>query len=83
MTEPLDMSKDPDRFAHDEVPKPAALDPALDPDRFDGSAVGGSTLPELLGEGSYEDERDNLTWLLGLVGVIAFLVLVSLLVRLR
>ncbi len=63
MTEPLDMSRDPDRF--------------------DGLAVGGSTLPELLGEGSYEDERDNLTWLLGLVGVIAFLVLVTLLVRLR
>ena len=83
MTEPLDMSKDPDRFAPDAVSRPAALDPALDPDRFDGSAVGGSTLPELLGKGSYEDERDNLTWLLGLVGVIAFLVLVSLLVRLR
>ena len=63
MTEPLDMSKDPDRF--------------------DGSAVGESTLPELLGEGSYEDERDNLTWLLGLVGAIAFLVLVSLIVRPR
>jgi hypothetical protein len=61
MTDPLDMSKDPDRY-----------DPARD-DR---------TLPEMLGEGAHEDRRDNHTWLLGLLAVISFLVLVSLLVQL-
>jgi hypothetical protein len=53
MTEPLDMSKDPDR-----------------------------TLPELLGEGAHEGERDNATWLWGLLGVLAFLALVSLVISL-
>ncbi len=77
MTEPLDMSKDPDRFVPGPVSRPA------DPDGSGGAAVERSTLPELLGEGSYEDERDNLTWLLGLVGVIGFLALVTLLVQLR
>ena len=57
-----------------------SLDPAQDPDRFDpAQGPQGRTLPELLGEGSYEDKRDNLTWLLGLVGIFAFLLLVSLL----
>jgi len=60
MTEPMDMSQDPDRF-----------DPA------------GQTLPELLGDGAYEDTRDNITWLIGLACVIGFLVLVSLLIQLR
>ena len=60
MTEPLDMSQDPDRFD-----------------------TAGKTLPELLGEGAQEDKRDNITWLIGLVSVIGFLVLVSLLVQLR
>lgn len=60
------------------------LDPAKDPDRYDPTAEPGRgrTLPDLLGEGAQEDERDNLTWLLGLVGVLAFLVLVSLVVQL-
>ncbi len=59
------------------------MDPALDPDRIDATAVERSTRPEPLEEASYEGARDNLTWLRGLVGVIGFLVLVSLLVRLR
>lgn len=42
----------------------------------------GKTLPELLGEGSQTDERNNLTWLLGLLAVFGFLVLVSFLAHL-
>lgn len=62
MTEPLDMSKDPDRFV----------------------APGeGQTLPELLGEGAQEGERDSMNWLIGLAGVLGFLLLFSLLVQLR
>ena len=59
------------------------LDPAQDPDRFVkpevDPAISGRTLPEMLGEGAYEEKRDNLTWLIGLLSVIGFLVLVSLL----
>ena len=42
----------------------------------------GRTLPELLGEGAYEDKRDGVTWLWGLVGVLAFLAIVSLIISL-
>jgi hypothetical protein len=56
------------------------LDRSQDPDRFDPAD---KTLPELLGEGAQEDERDTLTWLLGLAGVVGFLVLVSVLLQLR
>ena len=75
----LDPAQDPDRYdaARDEAPPPAALDPSADPDRYRSP-----TLPGLLGEGAHEDERSNLTWLLGLVVMIAFLLIVSLLVRL-
>jgi hypothetical protein len=78
----LDPGGDPDRYdaARDGAPAPdasAPLDPAADPDRYRSP-----TLPGLLGAGAHEDERDNLTWLLGLVGVVGFLLLVSLLVRL-
>jgi hypothetical protein len=74
----LDPAQDPDRYDadRDDAPPPA-LDPAADPDRYRSP-----TLPGLLGEGAQEDERNNLTWLLGLVGVFAFLLAVSLLVRL-
>ena len=72
MTGPLDPSDDPDRFrAEDEVPGST------------GRPGRGKTLPDLIGDGAHEDARDNLTWLLGLAGVIGFLVLVSLLVQLR
>jgi hypothetical protein len=79
MTGQLDPSQDPDRFVPTDEPV-GPLDPAADPDRF---APDGRTLPELLGEGAYEDERDNLTWLLGLLGIVAFLVLVSWLLSLH
>ena len=83
MTEPLDMSKDPDRFQPDVGPT-SPLDPAADPDRFDPAASGptrGRTLPELLGPGAQEEPRDSMTWLIGLLGVIGFLVVVSLLIQ--
>ena len=74
----LDPAQDPDRYdaGRDDAPPPA-LDPTADPDRYRSP-----TLPGLLGEGAQEDERNNLTWLLGLVAVFAFLLAVSLLVRL-
>lgn len=73
-----DPGQDPDRFdpTRDASP-PAVLDPLADPDRYRSP-----TLPGLLGEGAQEGERDNLTWLLGLVAVFGFLAAVSLLVRL-
>lgn len=83
MTGPLDMSKDPDRYQGDVGPT-GPLDPAADPDRFDPAASGptrGRTLPELLGPGAQEGERNNMTWLIGLLGVIGFLVVVSLLIQ--
>ena len=66
------------------------LDPALDPDRFvpdlpldasppPGSGRGqGQSLPDLLGSSrTYEGERDNVQWALGLLAVLAFLGLVT------
>lgn len=75
----LDPSLDPDRFdpSRDEEPAAGPLDPEQDPDRYRSP-----TLPGLLGEGAFEDERNNLTWLYGVLGVAGFLLLVSLLVRL-
>jgi len=69
----LDPSQDPDRYdaASDDAP-PGPLDPSQDPDRFTSP-----TLPGLLGKGAQEDERDGLTWLIGLVTVLAFLGLVT------
>ena len=54
------------------------VDPANDPDRYRSGSGRGGTLPEMLGEGAHEDERSNLEWLYGLLGVLTFLVLVSL-----
>jgi hypothetical protein len=76
----LDMTQDPDRFdpARDgvaEVPS-GPLDRSLDPDRFD-PARDDRTLPELLGAGAFEEPRDTSQWLVGLLGVLAFLALVS------
>ena len=69
----LDPAADPDRFdpARAEVAGP--LDPALDPDRFQAPM----TLPGLLGDGAYEEEREGLEWLYGLLGVFLFLGLVT------
>jgi hypothetical protein len=55
--DPLDMSKDPDRFD-------AAREVGSDQDR---------TLPEMLGPGAQEDERNGPEWLAGLVAVLVFL----------
>lgn len=84
----LDPALDPDRYdaPRDVVGLPIGpLDPALDPDLYhlDLDAAGdlppgqGQTLPGLLGEGAYEEKRDNWQWALGLLGVIVFLGLVS------
>ncbi|HWG93475.1 MAG TPA: hypothetical protein VNU66_04515 [Mycobacteriales bacterium] len=74
-TGPLDMSQDPDRYDPARDTGPAGptgpLDMSQDPDRYD------RTLPELLGEGAFEEPRETSQWLLGLLGVIAFLALVS------
>ncbi len=85
MTGPLDPAGDPDRYdAGKDVGGTAGigpLDPASDPDRFRAGGEG-RTLPEMLGEGSHEDTRDNWQWLIGLLSVLAFLAVVSLLVTL-
>lgn len=73
----LDPAADPDRYepSRDEGVVPTGpLDPAADPDRYQSP-----TLPGLLGEGAYEEERSSLTWLLGLLAVFGFLGLVTLL----
>lgn len=79
---PLDMSKDPDRFdaAYEPLPDPTVvggpLDRSLDPDRYNPPGQG-QTLTDLLGEGAHEDTRNNLEWAYGLLGILAFLALVS------
>lgn len=74
----LDPGQDPDRYDVTRDSAPAGpLDPSADPDRYRSP-----TLPGLLGEGAHEGERNNLTWLIGLVSVFAFLIAISLLVRL-
>lgn len=70
---PLDPAQDPDRFDAGRAAEPTGpLDPALDPDRYQDQ-----TLPELLGAGSQEDDRDWLESLIGLAGVLLFLALVT------
>jgi hypothetical protein len=88
-TRPLDLSQDPDRFEngfdvtdHPRVVEPTrALDPAQDPDRYDPGRDlppgQGQSLTDLLGEGSYEGQRDGYQWVAGLLGVVAFLALVA------
>jgi hypothetical protein len=79
----VDPSQDPDRYdaSRDEPVPPdvpaGPLDPSLDPDRFHSP-----TLPGLLGEGAHEEKRDTMTWVYGLLGVFAFLLLVSVLAHL-
>jgi len=79
---PLDMSKDPDRFDPNRIePIVAAtpqgpLDPERDPDRYTPPGQG-QTLTDLLGEGAFEEKRDNGQWAIGLISVLAFLLLVS------
>jgi len=89
MTAPLDPAGDPDRFDPARSDQPdGPLDWALDPDRYDPAQdlqpplpmgrVGGrrSTLPELIGkEASFQDSPSPYIWVLGLVGIAAFLLL--------
>ena len=62
---------------------PVATDPKQpDPDRFDPDRFDADrdnlTLPDLLGKaGTYEDERNPLVWLAGLLAVLAFLGLIA------
>jgi hypothetical protein len=72
---PLDWALDPDRY-----------DPAADPSRVRGpreplklGRTGGTsqTLPDLLAEGSFEDKPSPYMFLLGLLGIAAFLGLVA------
>lgn len=68
------MSDEP--FDQPEQQRAGRLDPADDPDRFpvDGQ---GQSLPELLGAGAWEGERDNYQWALGLLAVLSFLAAVA------
>jgi hypothetical protein len=77
----LDPGGDPDRYdpARDGAAPTGPLDPAGDPDRYQ-SPAGGPTLPGLLGEGAFEDQRDSFTWVLGLIGVLLFLGFVSMMI---
>ena len=68
-TSPLDPADDPDRFVPD-LPSDA-------PPPLSGQGQGQS-LTDLLGSSrTYEGERDNYQWALGLLAVLAFLGLVA------
>ena len=77
----LDPAGDPDRYENSASRPVGPLDPAHDPDRFDARREvppgQGQTLPDLLGEGAHEEQRDNYQWAIGLLGILAFLALVS------
>lgn len=65
---------------HDMAVDPAApLDPSTQPasDRRPPPPGQGQTLTDMLGEGAQEGQRDNFQWAYGLIGVLAFLALVS------
>lgn len=74
---PLDPAQDRDDALR-EVPV-GRLDPGQDPDRYDPArdVPVGRTLPELLGEGAFEGERNSYEWAYGLLVVVGFLALVS------
>jgi hypothetical protein len=81
---------DPDHDAGRDRAPSGPLDWALDPDRYDPvkdtldplplGRTGGrrSTLPELIGkEASFQDSPSPYIWVLGLLGTLAFLLLVA------
>jgi hypothetical protein len=74
----LDPANDPDRFDPTEQPVVVGpLDLSQDPDRMPRPGEGQS-LTDLLGkERSYEEDRDGYEWVFGLLGVLAFLALVT------
>ena len=84
-TGPLDPTLDPDRFdptlidGHrlGEHPPTATSRPEVGAGSFAPGESTSSTLPDLLGEGSYTEERDTWTFLIGLIGVLLFLALFS------
>ncbi len=63
-------------FDRPEQQRAGRLDPADDPDRFAADGHGRS-LPELLGTGAWEGDRDNYQWALGLLAVLGFLAAVA------
>ncbi|MDT7571284.1 MAG: hypothetical protein QOE05_1458 [Actinomycetota bacterium] len=70
---PLDWALDPDRYdaERDDPPKPER--PPLVLGRTGGRR---STLPELIGkEASFQDSPSPYIWVLGLIGIVAFLLL--------
>jgi hypothetical protein len=70
---PLDWALDPDRYDPDKDEPPAAERPPLVLGRTGGRR---STLPELIGkEASFQDSPSPYVWVLGLVGIAAFLLL--------
>ncbi len=87
MAAPLDPKNDPDRFDPTRETAPVGpLDPALDPDRFDpvsdvpvqrSRRGSDETLTDMLGPGAYADKTSPYLFLLGLLGIVAFLGLVA------
>ena len=71
---PLDWALDPDRYDPSlDADPPQAERAPLAPGRTGGRR---STLPDLLGkEGSFQDTPSPYVWVLGLVGIVAFLLL--------
>jgi hypothetical protein len=69
---------DPARSERADYPS-GPLDLSQDPDRYDPASdvPVGKTLPQLLGEGAHEDERNTYEWAYGLLIVVGFLALVS------
>lgn len=81
---PLDPKLDPDRYdpsrhgpERADVGQPTPAGPPIPLGRTGGARP---TLPELLGEGSFQDKPNPYNWILGLVGVAAFLALVAVVV---
>jgi hypothetical protein len=70
---PLDWALDPDRYDPDRDDPPKVERPPLVLGRTGGRR---STLPELIGkEASFQDSPSPYIWVLGLLGIVAFLLL--------
>ena len=70
---PLDWALDPDRYDPDKDEPPPPGRPPLVLGRTGGRR---STLPELIGkEASFQDSPSPYIWVLGLIGIAAFLLL--------
>jgi hypothetical protein len=72
---PLDWALDPDRYRPETEEKGEQEPPPLVLGRTGGRR---STLPELIGkEASFQDSPSPYIWILGLIGIAAFLLLVA------